>query len=187
MLNLTLISGTYLLGAVEEAESNGIFSGTLGDSLWTIIWFIVLIFVLKRFAWRYILEGLKTREEHIAKEIDDAKKTHQDAQIKLKEYQDRILQVDQEGAEIAKKYMARAQNEARALVDKTQSENEATRKRAQQEIEYAKLKAKAELMGNIGDMVFGLSSEVLGRSVSNEDNKKLIDDAVATFKAKINE
>jgi F0F1-type ATP synthase membrane subunit b/b' len=46
------------------------------------------------------------------------------------------------------------------------------------EIELAMVQAKNELLGQVGDIVLGLGNEILGRTVSDEDNQKLIDDAV---------
>lgn len=180
-----ITSGAVL--ASESGSDNGVFSGTLGDSLWTVVWFIVLLIVLKRFAWSHVLAGLKAREERIAKEINDAEKARLDAQETEKTYQQKLSQVDAEGAQRAKEYLKKAQDQARDLIERTQNENEQSKKRAQADIEQSMLLAKAELTGQLGEMVFGLGSEILGRNVSSQDNQKLIDNAVEKLKDQINE
>ena len=47
------------------AETSSVFAGDLATSLWTIAVFVVLVLVLRRFAWKPILDGLQKREHQI--------------------------------------------------------------------------------------------------------------------------
>jgi F-type H+-transporting ATPase subunit b len=173
-----IISTGLILASEKPAESNGIFSGTLGDSIWTIVWFVILLIVLKKFAWKHILAGLQAREDKITSEIGDAQKMRKEAEGKLGEYNKKLSELDAEGAELARKHLNKAEAQAKLMIDKTIAENRSAKQRAQMEIELAMVQAKNELLGQVGDIVLGLGNEILGRTVSDEDNQKLIDDAV---------
>src|ERR1700722_13023408 len=63
---------------VEGSESN-IFKGFLDLSIWTIVVFLVLFFVLKKWAWGPMLEGLQKREQSIHSAMEEAKAAKEEA------------------------------------------------------------------------------------------------------------
>ena len=56
-----------------------------GDTLYTLFTFIVLLTLLRKFAWGPIMDMMKKREEHIANEIDTAEKNRKDAEKYLED------------------------------------------------------------------------------------------------------
>src|SRR5213593_1500709 len=63
-----------------EAEgSPGIFAGTLDLAIWTVVVFLLLLWVLSKFAWKPMLEGLQRREESIRAALDEAQRAREEA------------------------------------------------------------------------------------------------------------
>ena len=62
-----------------------------GLVFWTWISFIVLLILLKKFAYPQILKGLKKREETIQQQLEEARRTKQEAQSLLEEYRQQSL------------------------------------------------------------------------------------------------
>ena len=184
---LSFISNTAVLASEGGSEKVGVFSGTIADSVWTIIWFLALLIALKKFAWKHILAGLQAREDKIAKEIEDAQKIREEAQSQLAEYRKKLAQIDRENAEISKRYMDQTQRQAKAVIDKAQQQAKAVMEKTKTDVELAKAQAKSELISELGEVILGLSNEVLGRTVSREDNLRLIDDAIGKLKEQFNE
>ena len=185
MLNLycdTILASAEVAEHIEEV--GGVFSGTLGDSLWTIIWFVLLLLVLKKFAWKHILAGLQSREDYIRKQVTDAEDDRKKAKQVLDEYNQKILDSHEQGESIARKHLDKAQVQAVDIVQKAQQETEYVKDQANSEIERAKIRAKDEIAEQASGLVLSLGKEILGRAVEPEDNQKLIDDVIAEFKAR---
>jgi F-type H+-transporting ATPase subunit b len=158
--------------AGAEAEtSGGLFSGTFGDALWTVIAFVALLAVLGKVAWRPLLNGLNARQSHIEQQLKSAEDSRQRAEHMLEDYKQQGLTVLREATE-------QAQRHQQDVAEKTRQEVTAIRRRAQEEIESARSEAEAELWRQAGEIALRVGSEVLGRALSEQDNQRLMDEAI---------
>ena len=155
----------------EGAAEQGLFSGTFADALWTVLAFVALMVVLGRLAWKPMLERLKARELHIQQQIDAANSARQQAASLLEQYKQQREQILKDAAD-------EAQQRQQELLEKAGQEIRAIKQEAQDDIGYARAKAVEQLWSEAGAMVLALSREVLGREVTQDDNKHLIQDAI---------
>src|SRR6056297_1772905 len=78
-----LVSFVFAVNPAESTEKgheldekqSGVFSGYFGESLWTIITFVLLMIVLWKFAWKPLLASINGRQEYIDKQLSDADNT----------------------------------------------------------------------------------------------------------------
>ena len=162
-------------GAEPEAEAaasgGGLFSGTFGDSLWTVLAFVALLIVLSKFAWKPLLNALIARQTHIEHQLRTAEDSRLRAEKMLEDYKQQGLSVIQQAAE-------QAQRHQQEVAEKTRQEVLAIRRRAQEEIESARAAAMEDLWKQAGDIVLRVGSEVLGRTLTGTDNQQLANEAV---------
>ena len=164
--------------ASEETPHGGqenIFSGSFADALWTVIAFFLLLVVLLKFAWKPILAGLKARQEHIEQEIKTAEGTRKQAEDTLQDYKQRGLRIIEDST-------AAAQQSQRELIEETRNETQLIKTRAQDDIRHAMTAASDMLWNEASDMLLLLGKEVLGRSLTPQDNERLIREAVEKMK-----
>ncbi len=166
----------------EQAEKVSVFTGYPGESIWTLVWFTVLLIALKKFAWKPLLAGLKARQDYIASEITQAEQTRKQAGDRLAQYEKKLAAADEEAKKLAQKHIAAAQGKGDDIVDAAKKEADGIKIRAREDINKAVDAAKKTLWDDAGEMVCSLGSEILGRAITPEDNRKLIDDAVNKFK-----
>src|SRR4026207_491355 len=83
---LVLLFAAVPLSAAEEAEALSPFAGNVGNALWTLIIFVIVVVILGKFAWGPVLSLLKQREEFIHKSLSDAKRDGDEAEARLKDY-----------------------------------------------------------------------------------------------------
>lgn len=185
MRKLTFITITVMLMAAlpavasEETTHGGqenIFSGSFADALWTVIAFFLLLVVLLKFAWKPILAGLKARQEHIEQEIKTAEGTRKQAEDTLQDYKQRGLRIIEDST-------AAAQQSQRELIEETRNETQLIKTRAQDDIRHAMTAASDMLWNEASDMLLLLGKEVLGRSLTPQDNERLIREAVEKMKS----
>ncbi|AQQ72169.1 F-type ATPase subunit b [Limihaloglobus sulfuriphilus] len=191
-ISAILIACTAIAAAAEPAaheagEAGGkvnLFSGTIAESIWTLVSFGILVFVLYKLAWGPLLGSLKKREEKIACDISSAEHTRAEAQKVLEEYRQKLAAADEESRQAAAKALAQAQEKASAMVETAREQSFELKKQARQDIIKATDSARSELAREAGSMVLELGSSILGKSISQHDNQKLIDEAVDIYARK---
>lgn len=161
--------------AESEAAEPNLFSGTFGDSLWTVMAFVVLLIALGRFAWKPLLNGLNARQSHIEEQLKSAEDSRVKAEHMLDDYRQQGLSLVRQATEQAQRYQQQAAEKAR-------EETLTIRRRAHEEIESARATAMEDLWKHTGDIVLQVGSDVLGRTLTEQDNQRLIDEAVARIK-----
>jgi len=166
----------------EEHATPSVFEGYYGEAIWTLIWFFVLLIVLWKFAWKPVLAGLNSRTEHIEKQISDAEKTRKEAKKILEEYGAKLADAERQGRDIITARTKEAEKQAKEVHQQTKRELEQRKIRADAELERERTEAADELWGQAGDIVRQLGKEVFGKSLDDEDNRKLIAEAIARLK-----
>ncbi len=149
---------------------------SLGLFFWMLLLFMVLIFLLRRFAWKPILGAVNEREEGIIKALasaEEAKKEMQNLNASneqlLKEARGERDALMKEAREIKNKMIADAKEEAKEVTSKL-IEN------AQASIEQEKQAAIAELKKQVADLSIGIAEAVIKKElVSKDDQLKLVE------------
>jgi F-type H+-transporting ATPase subunit b len=163
----------------QQASEQGIFSGTFADALWTVIAFSVLLLVLAKFAWRPLLENLKARAEHILQQIQAAQDTRHQAEKLLEDHKQQGLQIINDATE-------RAMVKGRDLTKKAQEEVVEIKRKSDEDIKNARSVFSEQMWNQAGDIALAVGREVIGRTITSEDNQKLVDEAVEKIKQESN-
>ncbi len=166
----------------EESSPFQLFGGWSGEYIWALVWFGVLLLVLRKFAWKPMLAGLTNRTEHIEKQIADAEKSKTEAQKVLEEYGAKLADAERQGRTIITARTKEAEQQAREVSRQNQKEIETMKLRAQAELERERISAEDELWQQAGGIVQKLGEEVFGKTLDDQDNQKLIDEAIARLK-----
>jgi F-type H+-transporting ATPase subunit b len=180
-----IVLGQVACGMASEAtgaaaEDKGLFSGSLGESVWTVVAFGALVLVLGKFAWKPLLAGLKAREEHIQGQIDAATGARQKAEQALHDSKQQGMEIIQQAREDAVRRQAQ-------IVEQTHKELTQLKEDAHGDIEHARHAAMEHLWQQSGMMVQAITQEVLGRGVTDQDNHRLILEAVNHIRQKTQE
>ena len=140
----------------------------LGLLIWTLLAFLIVFFLLKKFAWPAIIKGLSDREQNIATSIASAEK------IKLEMAQ---LKNDNEALLVtAREERASLLKEAKETRDKLISEAKEAAKvqaakivaDAQLTINHQKMAALTDLKNQVGNLVIEISEKILRRELANK-------------------
>ncbi len=172
--------------AASEGGSGGPFEGNIGNALWTLIIFGLVIFVLGKFAWGPILSGLQQREEFIRKSLSDAKRDRDEAEVRLREYHDKLTAARAEATAIVEEARRDADALKHRLEQEAQEESRRIIDRARREVEIATDTAKKELYEVSAKLATGIAARLLGREVSSADHARLIQDSLAEIERRTN-
>ncbi len=171
-------------GADEQPQQEKAdpFTGAPADAVWTIIAFLVLLVVLWKFAWKPLLAALNSRQEYIEKQITDAEEKRKEAQGVLAEYKDELANVEDEGKRIIARRVKESEQQAKEMADEARDKREKMKLKAEADIERARNEAQAQLLARSGEIVLKLGEQVLGRTIDDQDNQRLIDEAIERLK-----
>ena len=147
-------------------------------AIWTVVVFLILVFVLKKFAWAPMLEGLKKREESIRGALDEAAKARDEAHsIRLSLQQEMGL-----AHEKVKAIIDEARRDAQALreeeVAKAKAEIGLERERLHREIQVETDQALQSLWTRAAELATQVSAKALGRQLDGDAQRRLIDEAL---------
>ncbi len=169
-----------LVLAASEGEPKPLYVG-VDLLLFTLVIFLVLLFVLHKYAWKPIAQGLDKRENRIADHIKQAELADEKAQATLAQYEERMKAAGEE----AKRMMAEAKQEAERTKDRivaeAAEEGKRQRDRAVAEINAAKNQAVRELAERSVDSAVTLAGSLVGKELSKTDHEKLIEQSLEQF------
>lgn len=165
--------------AHDDHADQGVPLGFKGDlALWSLVTFGVFLFVLRKFAWMPMIQGLDTREAGMRQQAAETQQALDKANSLLKEHEAKLAATQDEVREIIAEAKRDAERTGQDLVAAARSEAEATRERAVEEIGRAKDVALKDLFDAMSGQVAGATEHVLGRAVTDGDQERLIDEAL---------
>lgn len=146
----------------------------LGLIVWQTVVFLLLLFVLGKFAWKPILKGLKDREASIAEALASAEKAKAEMAKISNENEKLLQQARAEKDEMLKK----AQQTARELVDeaKENATKEANRilEEARQLINSEKKAAMADMKKEIAKLSLDVAERILRKELASDETQKTL-------------
>lgn len=133
-----------------------------------------------------IIGVLDNRTNRIRGELDEARRSREEAQALLAEYQRKRRDAEAEAEQIvedARKEAKRLSEEASRKLDEMV---ERRTKAAEQKIDQAEKQAIAEVRSRAAELAIAAASEILKDKVSGERAASLLDDSIDTVKARLN-
>jgi F-type H+-transporting ATPase subunit b len=154
------------------------FAGNVGNAVWTLVIFLIVVIVLGKFAWGPLLSLLKQREDFIHKSLSDAKRDRDDAEARLREYGARLQSAQAEAVSIIDEARRDAERLRQELRERARSQADTMIKNAERQIDLQTTRAVQQLRQEAVDLSVMIASKILERNISKEDNEKLIADAL---------
>ena len=175
VLLLTLQASVAL--AAEGGENN-LFAGDIGNAVWTLVIFLLVIVVLGKFAWGPLLSGLQQREEFIRRSLKEAKEDREAAEARLQEYEERLSGATAEAAEIVDRGKSEGETLRASIEEKARDEADKMVDRARREIELAKQSAIKDLYATSARLATDIAARIVGREIEAEDHERLIRESI---------
>ncbi len=154
-----------------------------GLLLWTLIAFLVVFYILKKFAWPAIIKGLKEREQGIADAIATAEKVKAEMATLKNENEALMAQAREERAVMIKEAKEQTVKMIGDAKDKAKAEYDRIVAEAQVAITQQKNAALTDVKNQVGSLVIEVSEKILRRELSNKsEQEKFINDLAAGVK-----
>ena len=168
-----------LLALLQEAEQHGPaspFEPEFGLIFWTLLIFVVLFFVLKKYAWPPIVEATEERERKIAHQLEEAERMNAESQAALEEHKKLLAGAKDQASALMSEAKIVAEKEREGLLAKTRQDQEQMLDRAKREIAAEREKAIAELRQAAVDLSLAAASRLIDSNLDDAANRKLVVD-----------
>jgi F-type H+-transporting ATPase subunit b len=136
----------------------------------------VMAFVVVKFFWKPIKANLDTRREYIKKNIDEAGKLNEEAQINLENSNKAIKDANVEARRIKENAETEALLARQKILNKAEEEANNKLKIAEEQIIKEREEAKQEIREEIINVAMMAASKIVEREINKEDNEKLVND-----------
>ena len=145
---------------------------------WEIVSFAILFLVLYKFAFPPILQALELRERKIRESLEQAERHRADAEQKLRDYEAKLAAVSREAEVILGEAKAKAQRVLEENEQRLRGDAERIKAETAREIEHQRNKAVQEIRSQTTDLALLVAGKVLERSLTDDDHKRLADEAL---------
>ena len=154
-------------------------SALQGDlAIWTAVVFLLLLWILWKFAWRPLAAALDKREHNVAQQIADAEAANQQAKQLLADYDRKLAAAGDEVRAILEQGRRDAEKLGREMLDKAKDEARAEQQRALEQIEAATDAAVSTLADRSAAMAVELAGKIVRAKLNPGDHARLIEEAV---------
>ena len=158
--------------------ANALISVTPGLMIWTIVCFLIALFVLKRYAFGPIQQMIDERRARIREAVDEADRAREEARHLLEEHRKLIASARHDAEEI----LAEARRVGESMRERVKEESDVERQRRLEEtrkqIEAETQRALDAIRHEVAVLTLEATAKVTGKVLTESDHKRLIEDAI---------
>jgi F-type H+-transporting ATPase subunit b len=180
LLNAALASAQDEAAATTEVQ-HGIMDIGINVMFYTLIIFLIMFWLVARYAYPRILEAVIAREKALEEAVEGAKRDREAAAALLAQHNAQL----QAGRAEAQKFIADARQVADKmrsdLIEQTRKEQGEMLERAKRDIEGEREKAIAQLRREAVDLAIVGASKVIEENLDNSKNRQVVESYLASI------
>jgi len=163
-------------GKVDDCqESPSLIAPATNELIWGAISFAALLFLLWKFAWPGIKNGMEGRSERIRRDLSEAESARTQAEQVLTGYQSQLADAKNESARIIEEARQTADSMRRDLQQRAEADVAEMRQKAAADIEAAKAQAIADLRSEVASLAIGAAEQVVEHNLDRDTNVALVE------------
>lgn len=140
--------------------------------------FILLVWLLYKFAWGPILDLLDERRKKVADDYDAAEQNLADAEELKRDFEAKLADIKAIEREKVQEAVKRGEEMADGIVGKARQAADDTKAKAAQDIDLEAHKAQLELRDTVVSMAIGAAEKAIGERLDDALHRKLIDEYI---------
>src|SRR5207245_995839 len=161
------------------SKGSFLISTNVGIMIWTIVVFVISMFILRRAVFPRIGDALDKRAKTIEGDIDAAAQLRTKADKVLDEYRERLKEARAQSDEIVQRARQTAETHDKEAKERGREMVAEARKRAQREIETATKRALDELRREVAELTIMATEKVTRKTLDDADQRRLVEEALA--------
>jgi F-type H+-transporting ATPase subunit b len=165
---------------VTTASSGSfLITPNVGLMIWTLLLFLLSMYLLYKLAFPRISEALERRQHAIEESIDAADRTRHEADEILAEYRQRLAEARGQADEIIERARKAADAHGRESEEEAKTRREQLMEQTRREIEAETRRAIQEIRNEVADLTVMATEKVTRKTLSEEDQERLVQEALS--------
>lgn len=164
-----------------EAPKGGLLTPSGGLMFWTLIIFVVLLFVLSRAAFKPMLAAVEAREKALEDAIASAKADREAAAKLLAEHQSQLDQARGEAQKLIAEGRSVGDKIRADMIEETRGQQQEMLERARREIESEKDRAIADLRREAVELAIAGAGKVIEKNLDDASNRQIVESFLSSI------
>ena len=165
----------------EQHAASGPLTVEFGLMFWTVVVFLLLLLILKKFAYPALLGAVEARERALQEQLDAAERNRAESEALLAEHKKLLAEARMQAHALLVEARTTAEKERALAMEKTQEEQQQLLERARREIVDERDRAIAELRQEAVDLSLAAASKLIGERLTSETDRKLVQEYLASL------
>ncbi|WP_290032779.1 F0F1 ATP synthase subunit B [Ligilactobacillus cholophilus] len=146
-----------------------------GDFLFYLVLFVIMVLIVKKFAWGPVTKILNERADKISNDIDSAEKARKEAEELAKKREDALNNSRTEAAGIISRAKQNGEQQKATIVDAAHEEVKTMKVNAKKDIEQEKQDALSSVKNDVAELSIEIASKIIQKELTPENQKELVD------------
>ena len=158
--------------------ANPLISVTPGLMIWTVVCFLITLFVLKRYAFGPIQRVIDERRKRILDALGEADRSREEARRLLEEHRALLGRARTDAEEILAEGRKVAEAQRERMKDEIESERRRRLEETSRQIEAETRRALEQIRAEVAELTLVAATKVTGKVLDRDDHRRLIEDAI---------
>ncbi|NUN10124.1 MAG: F0F1 ATP synthase subunit B [Ignavibacteriaceae bacterium] len=167
-----------MYAAYSEGEGGGLLSVNPGLAFWTVLIFLLLLLILKKFAWKPILESLDERENKIKESLESAEKARNDAQVLIEENRKNLAKAEEEAKKIIEESRTYAERVKTQIMEDSKAQAAKVIENATAEIDRKRQEMFSDLKNQIADISVEIAEKIIRKNLDKTAQSDIINKSI---------
>jgi F-type H+-transporting ATPase subunit b len=155
-----------------------------GLMIWTVVVFLLLLLILKRFAYPALLGAVEARERALQQQLDEAERNRAESAALLAEHKKLLAEARTQAHGLLVEARTTAEKERALAMEKTLQEQQQLLERARRDIGDERDRAITELRREAVDLSLAAASKLIGERLTSDTDRKLVQEYLASMDAR---
>ena len=169
------------VGGSGSSKPNPLVQLDPGLFIWTIITFLLVLFLLSKFAWKPLLKVLQEREDEIKSSLKDAEVAKTELEKVNLESEKILNNARAEARKIQAESKSVSEKQRDEIIHKAKEEAKKIVVNAESQIKMEKDLAIKQIQEKVIDLTFSISEKVIKKNLTTDDNEKIIKDSLKSL------
>jgi F-type H+-transporting ATPase subunit b len=170
----------YVLPLQAEGDDGGnpLLEASPGLMIWTLVIFVITLFILRRYVFGPVGQAIEKRREGIAQSIDEAERSRDEAQKLLEDYKRRLEEARREADALREQGRKDGERQSAELIGAAQKQRDRVVADAQSQIDAQSRQAASGLRDDVVALALLAAEKVSRQSLGAPEHRRLIEQAI---------
>jgi F-type H+-transporting ATPase subunit b len=173
------VIAAFVIAAEKADNSSDLVKPFPGLMIWTLVTFLICLWVLRRYAFGPLAEMIEKRRTIVRENLEASERSRDEAQTLLDEYKQQLAQARREAGEIVERARATGAELERQMREEATAQRERDVQAAKQAIEAETRRSIEQIKNQVADLTMIATEKVVGRALSEAEGRRLVEEALS--------